>query len=205
MSERKASLYHCIEHPRVYQMLQSVLAPGAHKSVTRRITELIRRMPQGHSILDVGCGPASWLWRADLHPVGLDLSLKYSMAFRDCGEPAVTGSAADLPFPDRCFDGVWSIGLLHHLPDTVARQAVTEMLRVCKQGGYVAIMDAVLPEHSWHRPLAYMIRRADRGRFIRPQERLVSLLPRADAWMLERFTYALTGLELVDCYFVVSE
>src|SRR5262245_39518369 len=106
--------------------MQALLAPGAEKSITRKIVELSKQMPAGRLVLDVGCGPASWLWGAKLHPVGLDLSFKYTAAFSRAGDLAVTGSAADLPFPDRCFDSVWCIGLLHHLPDSLAQQAVGE-------------------------------------------------------------------------------
>jgi len=200
MTERKAALYRLLERPSVYALMQTLLAPGAERSITRRIIRLTKQMPPGDFILDVGCGPASWLWRAQLHPVGLDLSLKYTIAFRRLGHPAVTGSAAELPFPNQCFDSVWCIGLLHHLPDDMARQAVAEMLRVCRRGGYIAILDAVLPEHKLRRPVAYMLRRMDRGRFVRHQDNLISLLPVSESWNFERFTYALTGLELLGCY-----
>ena len=68
------------------------------------------------------------------------------MAFSQCGDLAVAGSAVALPFSNASFNGVGSFGLLHHLPDDAARQAVTEMFRVCRSSGYIATFDAVLPD-----------------------------------------------------------
>src|SRR5688572_11502872 len=98
MAERTASIYGLLQQPWVYTLVQSVLAPGADKIITRRITQLASQMPPGSLVLDVGCGPASWLWRARLRPVGLDLSQKYTTVFTRLGDSAVTASAAELPF-----------------------------------------------------------------------------------------------------------
>ena len=57
---------------------------------------------------------------------------------------AVRGLAEALPIPDEAFDLVVSRLAFHHLekPNPVFR----EMLRVCKAGGTIAIMDLVSPE-----------------------------------------------------------
>jgi ubiquinone/menaquinone biosynthesis C-methylase UbiE len=196
------AIYDLLEQPWIYKVIQSVCAPGAQKSLTRRIDELIKQLPVADSVLDIGCGPSSWLWRSKLHPVGLDLSFSYTSAFSKRGDPVVTASSASLPFVDSCFGGVWCIGLLHHLKDSDAGDTVREMMRVCRVGGYVAILDAVMPNHAWGRPVAYALRRLDRGEFVRSQQHLLSLLPNIGSWRIERFTYALTGLEIVGCYFV---
>jgi SAM-dependent methyltransferase len=198
----KEAIYGLLEQPWIYRLAQSLCAPGAQTALAGRIDQIIKELPAASSILDIGCGPSSWLWRSQLHPVGLDLSFNYSSAFSRCGDSVVTASAAALPFLDTCFDGVWCIGLLHHLPDADACSTVKEMMRVCRVGGYVAILDAVMPKRPWRRPIAYGLRRFDRGEFVRSQEHLLSLLPSIASWRVERFTYALTGLEIVGCYFV---
>jgi len=195
-------VYRLLERPWLYRLSQSLLAPGAEKSITYKIKGCIAKLPSAQRILDVGCGPSSWLWRVGVYPVGLDLSADYTKVFGRHGEPVITGSAAALPFPDGCFDGVWSIGLLHHLTDNVARQAVIEMLRVCRPGGYLVIFDAVLPEPAWKRPIAYALRKMDRGRYVRQQIHLTSLLSVDQPWTVERFEYASTGLELLGCYVI---
>lgn len=192
-------LYRLLEHPLAYRLSQLIFAPGATRLLVRRLDRLARQLPISGRLLDVGCGPASWLWQVGGHPLGLDLSFPYSLAFKNAGGIALTGSATALPLADSSFAGVWSIGLLHHLPEDAARQAIEEMLRVCKEGGYVAVLDAVLPVSPWQRPVAHLVRTLDRGRFMRSQTELVSLLPERAGWEINRFTYTLNGLEILCC------
>jgi len=151
-------------------------------------------------MLDVGCGPSSWLWKIDARPIGVDISFPYSQAYHQTDGTAVTGSATELPFTGNIFDSVWTIGVLHHLPDPEARQMILEMHRVCKPGGYIAVFDAVLPCSPWRRPLAYLVRKLDRGKFMRIQSELEALLPARFSWSVSRFTYAINGLEMLLCW-----
>jgi len=196
------SIYQQLEKPWLYRLAQFLLSPGSDQGITRSIQDLMQQLPNAEYILDVGCGPASWLWRMGLKPVGLDLSSTYSGAYHHTGEPAVTASAANLPFPTDHFDGVWSIGMLHHLPHETARRAIREMVRVTRAGGYVAILDAVLPEPAWRNPIAYLTRRMDRGNFIRTIQQSKDLLPEQERWSLRRTTYSYTGLEITIAGFI---
>jgi ubiquinone/menaquinone biosynthesis C-methylase UbiE len=180
-----------------------LLAPGADRLLTRELARLVSQLPGARHLLDVGCGPRSWLAGVDLAPVGVDISHHYIAAFsRDCA-PGAVASADWLPFGDRSFDGVWTIGVLHHLTDGQVRQTIGEMLRVCRPGGYVAVLDAVMPQLAWGRPLAALIRRMDRGRHVRQQRDFEQLLPDREHWTVERRPYALNGLEIVVCWRVV--
>jgi ubiquinone/menaquinone biosynthesis C-methylase UbiE len=134
------------------------------------------------------------------HPIGLDISFLYSAVYQASGETAITGSATELPFTDNIFDSVWTIGVLHHLPDPEARLMILEMHRVCRPGGYIAVFDAVLPCSPWRRPLAYLVRKLDRGKFMRTQSELEALLPDRLPWTVNRFTYAINGLEMLLCW-----
>jgi len=192
--------YRILENPQLYRLCQQILGLGGEKDLRAEIHRNLTRLPSAERILDVGCGPSSWLWTENLHPVGLDISVSYSRAYKDHGEYAVTGSAPALPFLDASFDAVWSIGLLHHLPDILAQEAVVEMLRVTSPAGYCLIFDAVLPEPAWKRPIAHLIRKLDRGNFMRRQETLESLLP-GDLWTVRRFSYSWWGLEGVFCLY----
>ena len=187
--------YKLLEVPSVFEAVGRIVAPGAERDVLRQLERVLARLPKATKILDVGCGPASVLWKLGLEPVGLDHSPSYVAAFRRGGREAVEGSAESLPFPDHSFDAVWSFALLHHIPDDVARKALVEMLRVCRPGGSVVVFDAVMPEPAWRRPLAWALRRLDRGEFMRAQDQLEALLPGRQDWELSRIDYSLSGLE----------
>jgi SAM-dependent methyltransferase len=200
----RAVLDRLLDLPWVYRLQTAIFAPGAEAAIVRRIAALLAQLPPAGRLLDVGCGPHSWLSRVGLHPVGADVSLSYLRRYTAGGEAAVAASADALPVAAHSFDGVWSIGLLHHLPDPAAAATLTEMVRACRPGGYVAVFDAVLPRAAWRRPVASAIRRCDRGRFMRGESALRALLPSGFDWHCDRFTYAATGLEAVLCWVQVQ-
>jgi SAM-dependent methyltransferase len=96
---------------------------------------------------------------------------------------------------------VWTIGLIHHLPDHVALQTIEEMYRVCRPGGHVMILDAVMPRHAWMRPVAYALRELDRGRFVRTESAVRELLSEAlpGPHDIRRATFSYTGIEMLTC------
>ena len=202
MTAMLAIAYAALDHPLLYWLVTHLLAPGADQSITHRIRARLRRLPNAQRLLDVGCGPKSWLFRVGLSPVGLDVCEGYLAAYVECGAPAVLGSATALPFREGAFDGVWSIALLHHLPESAAADAINEMVRVCRAGGYVVVVDAVFPRSRRTRPIPHFILSHDRGRFMRTQERFEALLPERARWSTERWTYSLTGLEMLMCSLV---
>jgi SAM-dependent methyltransferase len=91
--------------------------------------------------------------------------------------------------------------LIHHLPDQAALQTIQEMHRVCRPGGHVMILDAVMPRHAWTRPVAYALRRLDRGRFVRTETALRKLLSEAlpGPQDIRRATFSYTGIEMLTC------
>ncbi len=192
------SLYNILNAPMVYKLSQFLLAPGAGLMTRLRIRQLLNEYPSGSDVLDVGCGPASMLWRAGIYPAGLDMNPAYVAAFNAASErKCQLGSSDQLPFDDESFDSVWCFGLLHHMEDGPARQTIREMVRVCRRSGVVIVMDAVLPEPGWLRPVAYAVRRLDRGAFMRRQKTFDELMPALGGWTRRRVTYSLTGLESV--------
>jgi len=195
--------YRLLEDPTIYRLSQALLGPGANWAITKKIARLDRLFPMPGLTLDVGCGPTSWLQKVGRHPVGLDISRSYSEAYQKSGGTAVTGSAVGLPFASSAFDGVWSIGVFHHLPDPMVHQAMKEMIRVCAPGGHVVVLDAVLPQ-SWFRPIASLVRRMDRGKFMRSQTALEALLLDRPSWSVSRFTYTVNGLEMLCCVYNTS-
>jgi ubiquinone/menaquinone biosynthesis C-methylase UbiE len=56
------------------------------------------------------------------------------------------GVVQDLPFEDETFDIVSSRYAFHHFADP--RSVISEMVRVCKTGGHVIVVDIVIPDES---------------------------------------------------------
>ncbi len=94
--------------------------------------------------LDVGCGSGRWSkYIADKVKFieAVDPSsavLVASKMLKDNDNIRVTqASANNLPFPDNSFDFVFSLGVLHHIPDT--RLALRSCISKLKSGGYLLI------------------------------------------------------------------
>lgn len=98
---------------------------------------------KGKLVLDVGCGMgrfADVATRWGAHVVGIDLSLACEVAAGNLTGRAATILQADvfqLPFADRSFDFIYSIGVLHHTPN--CEQAVKVLPRLLKPGGRLAV------------------------------------------------------------------
>ncbi len=189
------NVYGVLEIPWVYRVSQAVLAPGGARIIAQHLSRTFAHVPTPATVLDVGCGPTSWLWKFGMKPLGLDLCRAYTKEFRDAGNLSVTASAAVLPFPADSFDLVFSASLLHHLPDSVARETVAEIVRVTRPGGQAVLFDPVLPKAAWRRPQAWALCKLDRGRFIRSQGDYESCILRARERKTFRFTHTYLGAE----------
>jgi SAM-dependent methyltransferase len=99
---------------------------------------------RGKSILDAGCGMGRFAEisadaGADVHAI--DLSTAVEAAAKNIGSrPNVTLYQADifnLPFAEGSFDYIYSLGVLHHTPDT--RKAFLGLTKLLKPGGHITI------------------------------------------------------------------
>ncbi len=102
---------------------------------------------RGRDVLEAGCGIATdgaAFVRAGARYTGIDFSptalrlarRRFEMQALD-GD-FVEGSIVQLPFDDASFDLVYSIGVIHHIPDI--EQAVSEFHRVLRPGGRAIVM-----------------------------------------------------------------
>lgn len=96
----------------------------------------------GRRVLEIGCGPgrdALEFVAAGHHLVGVDLSLGHLRLCAATGALVARATVRALPFPDRCFDAVWTMSTLMHVPDAAIDGALDELARVIRPGGMAAI------------------------------------------------------------------
>jgi ubiquinone/menaquinone biosynthesis C-methylase UbiE len=109
----------------------------------------------------------------------------------------VLASATELPFEDNSFEMVFAAGLYHHLSDEEFLKSVKEIHRVLKPNGVFLNIDNMPPTRAY-RVLAGMIRKMDRGRFVRTIPAQKSIMESQFAIdKCESGTYSWCGLEYV--------
>jgi len=158
-------------------------------------TQVEPRQFSGRLILDAGCGMGRFTriaGRLGGEVVGIDLSDSVRKARRVTEHlPSVHIVQADilhLPFCDNTFDIAYSLGVLHHTPDT--RRSFQALVRKVKEGGLVSVW--VYGTAGRYAGFVTNPLRPDRARFI--QGPVMFRL----YWMLvavrERFSNALRAL-----------
>jgi ubiquinone/menaquinone biosynthesis C-methylase UbiE len=143
----------------------AVVRQHAQRTAAEAAAFLLPELRAGMRLLDVGCGPGS-ITRGlaeQVAPgpvVGLDLSRDtLETARRDASARGLEnlsfeeGSVYALPFPDAWFDVAYAHQVLQHLRERAT--ALSEMLRVVRPGGIVAVRDvdwgtaAYWPRDPW--------------------------------------------------------
>ncbi|HEY2434923.1 MAG TPA: methyltransferase domain-containing protein [Vicinamibacterales bacterium] len=134
---------------------ESVLRSHRWRTVDNSAAYLIPHLHAGVSLLDVGCGPGTITadFARRLTPdavLGIDASASViAEARRD--HPGVafeTGDVYRVDRPDASFDIVHAHQVLQHLGDPVA--ALSEMRRLVRPDGIVAVRDADYGTFTWH-------------------------------------------------------
>lgn len=132
--------------------LVSSLTGAVHgRLVFNRRTQVLARhlsaaLPQGAAVLDVGCGDGTidaliQEQRPDLQIHGVDVMLRPVTRI-----PVSLFDGRVLPFPDKSFDSVMFVDVLHHTDDPVV---------LLREAARVARGSIVLKDHTMEGPLAY--------------------------------------------------
>ncbi|HBJ72762.1 MAG TPA: hypothetical protein DDY88_03415 [Actinobacteria bacterium] len=138
----------------------SVLRSHSARTAQNSAAYLLGRLSPGARVLDVGCGPGSiTLDFARLVAPGKVIGIERSMTAVESAKSAAlaanidnvsfaVGDVYELDFEGASFDIVHAHQVLQHLSDPPA--ALSEMQRVCKPGGVVAVRDADYSAMSWY-------------------------------------------------------
>jgi len=104
-----------------------------HDQEHRVLTRWLGHIPAAHT-LDLACGTGRLLEFAE---TGLDKSPNMLQEARQKhpGKKLVVGDAAKMPFPDNCFEAVFSFHFFMHLDRDYTGAVLTEAWRVLRPGG----------------------------------------------------------------------
>ncbi len=119
----------------------------------RQRTVTLARMQPGDAVLDVGCGTGTLAMEvarsvgragrvAGIDPGTQQIArARAKAARRHVPIDFQIGVIEQLPFSDQTFDVVLSTIMMHHLPNSLKRQGLAEIVRVLKPGGRLVIAD----------------------------------------------------------------
>ncbi len=140
----------------VYDALSPLMLFGQEKQISRACLKFLQD-PRILSVLDIGCGTgtltievARLLATRGGQVVGIDAASKMiDIACRKArGLSNVrfdVAVAEALPFPDVSFDQVLSTFFFHHIDLELKIQALNEVFRVLKPGGFCVMIDVDIP------------------------------------------------------------
>jgi len=169
--------------PWVYRTTQAILATP----MVRRFNQILASKGVTEdvslNVLDVGCGPGDYsAWYRGRY-TGLDLSEEYIReASRKMPERTfVVADATTFQLTERSFDVAVSVGLYHHLSDDMTVRSIERVLSHLKADRDFHVFDAVLPRSFWVNPPGFVLRKMDRGQFVRSRDQYARLLERVGA------------------------
>src|SRR5450755_3969935 len=128
------------------------------------------RLDSLHRVLDVGCGPGTNARHFEnVDYLGVDVNPDYiASARRRYGDRfRVADVTVDLPSQTEPFDCILVNSLFHHIDTPGTRHVLQVLPALLSRGGFVHILDLVLPESP---SIARLLARWDRGDHPRPLE-----------------------------------
>jgi SAM-dependent methyltransferase len=117
---------------------------GRHRCrVPPLLRVLLKGMPKGSRLLDMGCGPAQdtlYLSARGYRSIGLDATWAFLRWAREKSPsaPLVQADLRRLPFTPGRFDAVWSAASLIHLSKAEVRRVLVALYGIVTSGGRLA-------------------------------------------------------------------
>lgn len=138
-----------------------VFLGGKLREIRQRALDMAE-LQEGDAVLDVGCGTGTLALEARervgqagrvaaIDPAPQQIARSRSKAARRGLEIDFRpGVIERVPFPEQTFDVVMSTWVMHHLPDELKRQGLSEIARVLKPAGRLVIVDSMHRGHGRH-------------------------------------------------------
>jgi SAM-dependent methyltransferase len=202
LGQDNAGLKRALTFSSVYTLFQRLVGGDAR----RWIAQNFWRLEGGEKVVDMGCGPGD-AFEFMPHAVeywGFDISEEYIGAARLKHPSAnfIAGPVSDLAGDPRLrgADLVLSNGLLHHLSDDEALEALRLAKGVLKEGGRLVCLEAARLERQGR--LSRWVVSRDRGQFVRTERQWKALVGQVfDSYS----TDILTGLTRIPYTHIVIE
>jgi SAM-dependent methyltransferase len=162
--------------PRLWNTLRWVVEAGFSGERLAIARELRPWDGDSRRFLDLGCGTGEFAGEFPAaRYVGIDPSTGY-LRFAAQNRPGsyIASSGEGLALADGSFDAALVCGVLHHLPDALARTAMGELARVLRPGATVLVMEDIPPPDG-ENPAGHLMHALDRGGYIRSDRDYVDL------------------------------
>jgi ubiquinone/menaquinone biosynthesis C-methylase UbiE len=171
------AVWKVLERSGPYNLVQKLARMGGPDELEALFKDWIDG-EERESALELGCGTGIWTLTRCRDYVRTDINDDYFPKPDPEGMTFRKADAANLSeFADGRFQLVYCVGLYHHLPEEAVLASVSEAERVLAPGGAVIILDAILPTSPWNL-VAWILRKMDRGRWIRTHEAMTALMKR---------------------------
>lgn len=151
----------------------------ARKESLYWITDRLITPTSGERILDLGCGTATILTSmSNVEYIGIDNNSRYVKKaverFGHQGKFICADLNGEIVATLGTFDKILLLGVMHHLSDESIEQIMALITKLLRPQGVLMTMDPAFEENQ--HPIARIMARLDRGKFVRSKDDYVALI-----------------------------